>query len=335
MVYGAVPPVIAPSFAGFVPGDTAANALTTQPTCSTTATSTTPVGSYPSTCTGAVASNYAITYVAGTVTVTAVPLTITASSGTMVYGSAPPAITLGFAGFLNGDTAATALTTQPTCSTTATSTSPVGNYPSTCTGAVATNYTITYVAGTVTVTAAPLTITATSSSKIYGQAVVFAGTEFIAAGLLNGNTVTNVTLSSAGAPATAPVASYLIVPSAAVGTGLTNYTIAYVNGSLAVTQAATVTTITSNLPSPSITGQIVTVRFSVAPQFTGTPTGNVTVRASTGESCTGALAAGAGSCNLTFSTGGPRTLTATYGGAPPRSRGAPRGQPIRWSLDSA
>ena len=314
MVYGAVPPVITPSFAGFVPGDTAANALTTQPTCSTTATSTTPVGSYPSTCTGAVASNYAITYVAGTVTVTAVPLTITASSGTMVYGSAPPAITLGFAGFLNGDTAATALTTQPTCSTTATSTSPVGNYPSTCTGAVATNYTITYVAGTVTVTAAPLTITATSSSKIYGQAVVFAGTEFIAAGLLNGNTVTNVTLSSAGAPATAPVASYLIVPSAAVGTGLTNYTIAYVNGSLAVTQAATVTTITSNLPSPSITGQIVTVRFSVAPQFTGTPTGNVTVRASTGESCTGALAAGAGSCNLTFSTGGPRTLTATYGG---------------------
>src|SRR5581483_7241504 len=44
-------------------------ALTTQPTCSTTATSASPVASYPSTCSGAVAPNYAITYAAGTVAI--------------------------------------------------------------------------------------------------------------------------------------------------------------------------------------------------------------------------------------------------------------------------
>jgi hypothetical protein len=38
------------------------------------------------------------------------------------------------------------------------------------------------------------------------------------------------------------------------------------------------------------------------------------VTASTGETCSGALTGGAGSCTLTFATGGSRTLTATYSG---------------------
>ena len=65
-------PAFAPNYTGFVNGETA-SALTTAPTCSTTATplgsipSTTP---YPVTCTGGVGTNYAFTYVAGTLTVT-------------------------------------------------------------------------------------------------------------------------------------------------------------------------------------------------------------------------------------------------------------------------
>ena len=81
-----------------------------------------------------------------------------------------------------------------------------------------------------------------------------------------------------------------------------------------VTQASTATTILTNTPSPAIIGQIVTVSFGVTPQFTGVPTGSVKVTASTGETCTGALSAGVGSCTLTFSTGGSRTLTAVYAG---------------------
>ena len=88
--------------------------------------------------------------------------------------------------------------------------------------------------GTVTdtITAATLTITASNQTKPYGTTFTFAGTEFTVTGLVNGDTVTSVTLTSAGAPATATVAGspYPITPSAAVGTGLANYTISYVNG---------------------------------------------------------------------------------------------------------
>ena len=44
------------------------------------------------------------------------------------------------------------------------------------------------------------------------------------------------------------------------------------------------------------------------------PTSKVTVNASTGESCTGTLVSGSGSCSVTFNTVGPSTLTATYAG---------------------
>ena len=62
---------------------------------------------------------------------------------------------------------------------------------------------------------------------------------------MGSDTVTSVTLMSSGALASASVAGspYNIVPSAAVGTGLSNYTITYINGSLTITRAVlTVTT---------------------------------------------------------------------------------------------
>ena len=59
----------------------------------------------------------------------------------MTYGGSTPTITASYSGFVNGDTAAS-LTTPPTCSTAATSASPVGSYPSSCSGAVDPNYTL-------------------------------------------------------------------------------------------------------------------------------------------------------------------------------------------------
>ena len=60
----------------------------------------------------------------------------------------------------------------------------------------------------------------------------------------NGDTITGVTETSTGAPASATVGTYPIVPSAATGTGLSNYTISYVNGTLTVNPAPL--TITAN-----------------------------------------------------------------------------------------
>jgi hypothetical protein len=91
------------------------------------------------------------------------PLTITAPSATMTYGGTVPALTPTYSGFVNGDTAAS-LTTAPTCTTTATSTSPVGTYPVTCSGAVDPNYSFTYVAGTLTIAIADRFVTPTNTT---------------------------------------------------------------------------------------------------------------------------------------------------------------------------
>ena len=157
MTYGSTPPAILPTYSGFVNGDSASS-LTTKPTCSTMATSSSPVvGSpYTSSCSGAVDPNYSVTYAPGDMSVTGAPLTVSASSGSMTYGGTPPVVIPAYSGFVNGDTPLS-LTTAPTCSTTATSSSPASppTYPATCSGAVDSNYAITYAAGAVTVDRAP------------------------------------------------------------------------------------------------------------------------------------------------------------------------------------
>ncbi|GIW08788.1 MAG: hypothetical protein KatS3mg060_3593 [Dehalococcoidia bacterium] len=65
--------------------------------------------------------------------------------------------------------------------------------------------------------------------------------------------------------------------------------------------APTTTTITSVVPSPSLVGRPLTVTYAVTSSV-GSPTGAVIVRASTGESCSGA--APAGSCSLVFAAPG-------------------------------
>jgi hypothetical protein len=101
-------------------------------------------------------------------------------------------------------------------------------------GTDAGNYSLTQPSLTANITAKPLTITANDLTKCYGTTVTFAGTEFTTSALVTGDAVSGVTISSAGAPSTAVVATYSIVPSLAVGSGLSNYSITYVNGTLTV-----------------------------------------------------------------------------------------------------
>ena len=109
-------------------------------------------------------------------------------------------------------------------STGAAATAAVGTYtivPSAATfsAGLSSNYTITYVNGTLTVNPAALTITANNASKTYGQTATFAGTAFTTSGLVNGDTVSGVTVTSTGAAATAAVGTDTIVPSAATSGG--------------------------------------------------------------------------------------------------------------------
>src|SRR5256885_8363738 len=80
--------------------------------------------------------------------------------------------------------------------------------------------------------------------------------------------------------------------------------------SQSVGAASTTTAITTHTPNPSVTGQWIAVAFTVT-SGGGTPTGNVTVSDGT-ENCSGSVAAG--TCTLTPTAAGSKTLTAIYGG---------------------
>jgi MBG domain (YGX type)/Putative Ig domain len=331
MAYGSTPPIITPSYSGFVNGDTAAS-LTTQPTCGTTATAASPAGTYPSSCAGAIDPDYAISYVPGTVTV-GQTLTITASSGSSSYGSAPPTITPSYSGFVDGDTAAS-LTTQPTCGTTATASSPVGSYPSTCAGAVDPAYTIGYVAGTVTVNPAPLTITAASTSMTYGSTPPTITPSY--SGFVNGDTPASLTAAptcTTTATSSSGPGSY---PTTCSGAADGNYAISYVAGTVTVTPARLSISASSGSMTYGSTPPDITPSYSgfvngeTASSLTTQPTCTTTATGSSpagtyASSCTGAVDA---NYLITYVNGtvtvGPAALTIiasstsmTYGSTPP------------------
>ncbi len=166
--YGAPNPALTFQISGFKNGDTSA-VLTTQPTCSTAATTSSSVSGspYAISCSGAAAANYSFSYVNGQLTVTRAALTVTADNQTRAYGDSNPTLTFQVAGFKNGETAS-ALTTQPGCSTVATAASSVAGspYAISCSGGAAANYSFSYVDGRLTVTRAPLTVTADNQSQL-------------------------------------------------------------------------------------------------------------------------------------------------------------------------
>ena len=234
MTYGGVVPALTVTYSGFVNGD-GPGSLTTAATASTTATSASPAGGYPITASGAVDNNYLITYASGTLTIGQAALTITADNQQMTYGSAVPALTVTYSGFVNGDNVAS-LTTAAAASTTATSASPAGDYPITVGGAADNNYVITYVSGTLTIGRAALTITADNQQMTYGGTVPALAVTY--SGFVNGDNVASLTTAataSTTATSASPVGGYPITVSGAVDN---NYLITYASGTLTIGQAA-------------------------------------------------------------------------------------------------
>ncbi|MEY2408619.1 MAG: hypothetical protein QOF48_1289 [Verrucomicrobiota bacterium] len=90
------------------------------------------------------------------------PLTVTADDKSKVYGAALPVLSVHYSGFVNSD-GLSQLTSLATAITGATAGSDVGTYPITASGVVSSNYVVTYIAGSLTVTQA-LTVGAITSS---------------------------------------------------------------------------------------------------------------------------------------------------------------------------
>jgi len=100
----------------------------------------------------------------GSVSITVTPkaLSIQTNNASKVYGQALPAFTVSGTGFVNGDTVAS-LSGTATFSTSATATSAPGNYAVTPGGLSSPNYTITFVAGTLTIDKASTSVALSTS----------------------------------------------------------------------------------------------------------------------------------------------------------------------------
>ncbi len=341
-IYGQMPTGFTASYSGFVNGDTAATALSGSPSLTTVATAASGVGNYAIVAAVGTltAANYTFSFVNGTLTVGKATLTVTANNAMSIYGQMPTGFTASYSGFVNGDTAATALSGSPSLTTAATASSSAGNYAIVAAAGTltATNYTFSFVNGTLTVGKATLTVTANNAMSIYGQTP----TGFTASitGFVNGDPMTVVSGTpslTTVATAASRVGNYAIV--AAVGTlTATNYTFSFVNGTLTVGKATL--TVTAN-NAMSIYGQTPTgftasitgfVNGDPMTVVSGSPSLTTVATAASGVG-NYAIVAAAGTltaANYTFSfvngtlTVGKATLTVTannamsiYGQTPP------------------
>lgn len=122
--------------------------------------------SYAITPSGAVNSNYAISYSPGTAIVTPRPVTLTAINDSREYGEANPIFFATPTGFVNNDFNRSLLT----IGTAATLTSNVGGYDIVPRAYNDSNYTVNFINGTLNVTRAPLLLTAGNALRVYGDA---------------------------------------------------------------------------------------------------------------------------------------------------------------------
>ena len=165
--YGEPNPTLSVEVTGFVNGEDL-SVLATAPTATTEASTASNVGSYPITVSAGNDDNYDINTSDGTLTITQTNLTATAVDKVKTYGEENPTLEVIYSGFKNEDDK-TALTTAPSPSTTATSTSAAGEYPISLSTGSDDNYTISNVPGTLTVNKAILSATAEDATRGYKQ----------------------------------------------------------------------------------------------------------------------------------------------------------------------
>ncbi len=251
--YGDVNPVFSATVSGFVNGENlASSGVSGTASATSAATPSTPVGSadiIPGAGT-LTANNYDFTnLVNGTLTINKAHLTITANNVSKVYGAPIPTLGTTLSGFVNGETLATSgVTGSGAATTTATASSPIG------TAAIiagmgtlaANNYDFpTLVDGTLTITKAPLTITASNASRAYGAANPVFST--VLSGFMNGETLAtsgvtgNASVTTTATLTTAP-GQVPIIPG--LGTlAAANYDfLNFINGILTIQSTAPATT---------------------------------------------------------------------------------------------
>ena len=247
------------------------------------------------------------TWVNGTLTINKAPLTITANAKSRLYGASNPTFDATITGFVNSQTLATSGVTG-TASTicSATTATNVGTSIITATigSLAATNYSFTnFVNGTLTISKAPLTITANNKSRLYGSGnPAFDAT---ITGFVNGQTLaTSGVTGTASTTCTATTATAVGTPTitCAIGTlSSSNYSFNCVNGTLSINKAPL--TVTANNKSR--------LYGASNPAFDATITGFVNGQTFATSGATGTAST---TCTATTTTVvGPATISCAVG----------------------
>lgn len=230
-VYGDNNPAFNISYSGFINGENE-SVVITKPTATTTATTSSNVGTYPISISGGVAQNYTLKYETGTLTVTKASLELSVNDATKIYGSENPTFTLNYSGLKNNETKPS-WEKHPIFSTAADKVSDVGDYKITV-DCSATNYNITKNnSGTLKIIPAQLTIKANDANKTYYEENP--SFSYACSGFVNGDNTSSAlqaqpTLST-DADQYSYAGTYEII---ANGASSSNYNIVYIPGTLTI-----------------------------------------------------------------------------------------------------
>ena len=168
------------------------------------------------------------------VTVVKIPLTAHVANNTKVYGDANPEFNITYSGFRDGDSEA-GFSVPASISTIVDNSSKVGKYDIVASGAVSDKYEISYIPGTLTITKAPLSISAGNYTKKQGDAMPVFKASY--AGFKNGeneSVLTKQPVFSCEANEASVPAEYAVTIS---GADAENYDISYEQGRLTVVEA--------------------------------------------------------------------------------------------------
>lgn len=306
--YGSADPTLSGTLAGFIAADdvtasysrVAGETVTGGPYLITAALS--PSGAL---------GNYSISYNNANFTITPVPLSITATNKSRLYGAPNPMLDGTVTGVQNNDGITASY------STSAAAGSNVGNYPITATvldpNSRQANYTITNTPGSLTVTQAPLAISANDKSRVYGYPNP--SLDGTVSGVLNNDGIlatfsTNALVSSNAG--TYPITATPVDPNGR----LTNYAVTNTAGTLTIAPAPTTTTLQASSTN-SLFGTALTFTATVAlVGGSGTTSGTVTFLNGGTTLGTGTLdASGKATYSTSAITGGVHSISAVFAGS--------------------
>ncbi|MCX7099542.1 MAG: MBG domain-containing protein [Methylococcales bacterium] len=272
-LYGATNPLFTGLVTGFVGADTLTSATTGTASFTSSATNTSNVGSYAILGSGLAANNgnYLLIQASGNATalgITPATLTYTANPSNRLYGATTPLFTGLVTGFVVADTLTSATTGTASFTSNATSTSNVGNYAILGSGLAANNgnYVFTQAVGNanaLTITPAPLSITANDALKNFDGAPYSGGNGITTTGLVNNETIAVLTgfLKYGGTSQGAiDPGTYTIRP---YGLTSDNYAITFNNGILRLIAG------NPNTPKPGTNDNIIPLVISVTDNNTG------------------------------------------------------------------